>query len=164
MVVPVPLPPLGAPAPAGQAATAPIPPAPCPAAPGSAAARADLLAGLNADRAAAGLAPLRASGRLDAIALGHACDLAGGAATGHVGSDGSTLPERLSRGGYRHGYAAENVFRGGEGRAGGVLAFWQGSPGHRRNLLHPAMREAGLGVAAGRDGRLSWVLLLAEPR
>lgn len=167
MVVPVPLPlPVGGGAPetrGAHAADAPVPAATCPAPPQAAAARAEVLAGANAARAAQGLGPLARSPRLEAVAQGHACDIAARDSVSHVGADGSTLVQRLARAGYRHGVAAENTGRGYDS-AEGVLAGWLASPGHRANILTAAVRETGLGLARGRDGRLHWVLVLAEPR
>lgn len=165
MVIPVPLPPLpaGGPAPVGPASAGPIPAPPCAPDEGAAAARAELLSRLNAARGAQGLGPLAASARLDAIAQGHACDIAARGSVSHIGADGSDLPTRLARGGYRHGVAAENTGRGYT-TAEAAVAGWLASPGHRANILHPRLREAGLGLARGADGRRHWVLLLAEPR
>lgn len=135
----------------------------CAPAAGAAAAEATVIAQVNAERSARRLAPLAPAARLRAVAQGHACDNAARGVFGHVGSDGSDLTIRLARGGYPHGVAAENT---GRGFAGPLQAayYWTTSPGHAANLLHPAVREAGLGQATGRDGRPYWVLVLAQPR
>jgi len=168
VILPVPLPlpapaPGAAVAPAGPAAVPPPPAPACPVPAGADRAAAEVIVGLNRLRAAAGLAGVRAAPRLDAAARGHACDNARRGSIGHVGADGAGLATRLSRAGYRHGIAAENT---GAGYADGAaaLAGWAGSAPHRANLLLAAVREAGLGLARGADGRLHFVLVLAAPR
>lgn len=164
VIVPIPLPRQDVPVVvASQPVGAPPAAAACPPASGAAAAEATVLSGLAEERRRRGLQPVAGSDVLRRVAQGHACDNAARGANGHVGSDGSDLRLRLARGPYRHGIAAENTGRGFTGPAQ-ALSVWLASPRHAANLLHPAVREAGLGVAAGRDGRLYWVIVLAEPR
>ena len=54
---------------------------------------------INAERGKAGLAALRLSPALASVAQSYACELAARGDIGHTGSDGSTLSERLRRGG-----------------------------------------------------------------
>lgn len=165
-VIPVPIPlPAGGPGPAPRPASeaGPPPAPPCPAPARAPAERARLLEGLNALRAAEGRAPVAASARLEAAAQRQACDNAARGSIGHVGADGSDLARRLAQVGYRHGIAAENTGRG-YADAARALAGWSASAGHRTNLLLAGVREAGLGLATGPDGRPYWVLVLAEPR
>ncbi|MCL4186441.1 MAG: CAP domain-containing protein [Rhodobacteraceae bacterium] len=166
VIIPLPLPGTTAPAPArpaAEVAAAVAAPPSCPAPLRRATEEAALVAGLNRLRAGAGLAPVTASARLAAVAQGQACDNAALGGSGHVGADGSGLAARLARGGYRHGVAAENT---GAGYSAGAdaLAGWARSAGHRANLLLSPVREAGIGLARGRDGQPHWVLVLAEPR
>jgi uncharacterized protein YkwD len=39
-----------------------------------------------------------------------------------------------------------------EGEMEEAFTGWMESPGHRRNILNPALQEVGIGVAAGRYG------------
>ncbi|WP_224825833.1 CAP domain-containing protein [Cognatishimia sp. MH4019] len=108
-------------------------------------------------RAQGGREPVRANTRLAAIAQAHAQDMARNGFFAHKGSDGSTLRQRLRRGGYRACLGAENI---GNGYPDQRTAFqgWQASDGHRRNMLLRDVREYGLGRAGP-----YWVLVLAEP-
>jgi uncharacterized protein YkwD len=122
----------------------------------------DLTRQVNAQRAAQGLSAVAASPRLDAVAQAHACDMARRGRMGHDGSDGSNLGQRLGRGGYRFGLAAENIAHGFDSVAA-VTQSWMQSPGHRANILRPAATDLGVGVAQPAEGRPYWVLLLAAP-
>jgi uncharacterized protein YkwD len=121
---------------------------------------AALIAAVNAERAAAGLAPLAPERRLACAAEAHARDLAGGARFGHTGSDGADLAARLGRVGYAYRTAAENLAEVGADVAE-VVALWRASPGHARNMLSLGSRDAGAARIRGRDGRYIWVLVVA---
>ena len=136
-------------------------PAPCAAPPGAAAARATALAQINAERRAAGLAALAPSAALQRAAQSQACDNAARDQISHVGADGSDLRTRLARVGYGPRVAAENTYMGGADPAA-TVGFWMRSAGHRSNILLPAAREAGLGLADG--ARRHWVMVAAAPR
>ena len=79
----------------------------------------------------------------------------------HVGSDGSNLTQRLRRQNYLIRTAAENT-GWGFADADRAMGFWMKSPGHRANILNPAMKEIGLGLADG--SRPSWVMVLGARR
>ncbi|PJN35679.1 hypothetical protein CG747_37440 [Streptomyces sp. CB02959] len=74
---------------------------------------------------------------------------------GHVGSDGSTPPDRIERAVGSPG--GENVYVGWF--SGNVtppspqdaLNWWVGEPSHKANILNPSHRHTGLGIAYG-DG------------
>lgn len=125
--------------------------------------RSDALRTVNQAREQAGLARLRPNPLLDRAAQEHACDMALSGRLSHTGSDGSQPPDRLRRAGYAFRTGAENVAVGFDSGAA-VTAGWMASPGHRRNILDPAVTEAGFGLAIGVAGRISWVLDLADPR
>jgi uncharacterized protein YkwD len=95
---------------------------------------------------------------LDRVAQHHACDNARHNRMSHTGSDGSQFGERIRRAGYSYRRANENVALGYNSPAT-VVAAWMRSPGHRQNVLDRGTQETGLGVAAGRDGRLHWVMV-----
>jgi len=60
-------------------------------------------------------------------------------------TDGCSSPgERLSAAGYAYSNWAENV-AAGHATAAATMAQWMGSAGHRANILHPGMREIGVG-------------------
>lgn len=111
---------------------------------------------LNAERAKSGLAPVRLSPALGAVAHAFACEIAGrGGDIGHVGSDGSSLRERVQRGGVDASTVAENN-AAGQRSAEEVVAAWMASPHHRANMLRAGVSFVGLGQA---DSPLPiWVL------
>lgn len=124
--------------------------------------QARVLALVNAFRAQQGLPALRASARIAGVAQGHACDNAARASISHQGSDGSSLGQRLNRGGYRWWAAAENTGLGFVDSPERMVEFWKNSPLHRANLLNSDVTEAGLGFTGG--ARPAWVLNLGQPR
>lgn len=119
----------------------------------------ELLAHLNAERKARGLAPLKLSAKLDRAAEGHACDNARRRSISHESSDGGTLTTRLRKAGYKYRAAAENTGRG-FGTPQRAVAWWMNSPKHRTNILYPKMREVGIGIAMSDapDSKLHWVI------
>lgn len=134
-----------------------------------------LLAAVNAARGAEGLAPLAANARLDAAACRQAKDLGGRAlhdveSLSHQGGDGSTLGDRLRDAGYAFRAAAENL-AAGVADPDETVRLWLASEGHRRNILTPGFREAGiaeigprLSPGGNRTGPMAvWVLVLATP-
>lgn len=131
----------------------------CPQPARSADSEARVLALLNAHRAQAGLAPLRASAPMAAAAHAFACELRGGQGLSHTGTDGSTLRERLARSGIAASLIAENLASGQRGPAE-VVAAWMASPGHRANILRPGLSSMGLGLADG--AQPIWVLDLSS--
>ena len=104
--------------------------------------------------------PLVIHPALQAAAEGFAADLAANRIpAGHIGSDGSTLAQRLQRAGYP-GRAAENTAAGTDGAADTVAAF-VASPGHCPNLTWQAATVAGLACAS--DGETAyWVHLMGD--
>ena len=126
----------------------------CPTPARSAAYAAEVLALMNGHRAKAGLPPLVASTAVARVAHLYACEIAARGEISHTGSDGSTLTERLARGGISADFAAENTASGQKNPAE-LVAAWMASPGHRANILRPAARALGLGLAD--SARTYWV-------
>lgn len=102
-----------------------------------------ILETINAARAAAGVAPLQADPRLDAAALRHAQDIATHPGLVHVGSDGSTIYERVAAAGYQPVRWGEVVGWGFDGDEGRMVQWWLDSPEHRPLLLNPDYADAG---------------------
>ena len=125
----------------------------------------ELLAHLNAERKARGLAALTLSTKLDKAAQGAACDNAKRRSISHVSSDGGTLKTRLRRVGYGFRTAAENT---GRGFASGARAveWWMHSPHHKDNILLRKAREVGVGIAvsAAPDSKLHWILVVGASK
>jgi uncharacterized protein YkwD len=125
--------------------------------------QAELLANLNAERAARSLPPLKLDTALDTAAQKHACDNAKRMTTSHVSGDGSKLQHRLRRVGYDYATAAENT---GRGFASGKRAveWWMNSPGHKKNMLMSGIKDIGIGIAlsAEPDNRLHWIMVVGK--
>lgn len=112
---------------------------------------------LNALRAQERLKPLKVSPRLEAAANRHAMDMAQRGFFSHQGSDGSSVGQRVRAQGYRFCKVAENIAKG-QKSLNEVMTTWAESPGHRRNMLLPDIREFGLVRAPGNI----WVLVLGR--
>ncbi len=108
------------------------------------AARAAILRRVNALRDASGAPEVVQDAVLDQVAQGYADLMAHDNFFAHVAPDGADLTTRLSRAGYRHLGAGENL-----GLAAGPLSAHFGiehSPGHRATLIEPGYSRIGLGV------------------
>lgn len=120
----------------------------------------DLALRLNRERMARGLTPLALNPQLTAAAQGHANDIARNRNFGHIGSDGSTATERIARAGYgKYSWG----YRVGENWAhfrnvAEAVAMWMESAPHRNNILHPVLREMGIGIAAVTGGNTIYVV------
>ncbi len=113
----------------------------------------------------AGCQPFGRDQRLDTAAQAHAADIAAASRIDHVGSDGSTLQQRLNRVTYPYGRASESiaVYRLPEQ----VIAMWMDEPPdgpHRRNITDCAYGEVGIGLAVDAKGRHWWVMDVANQR
>lgn len=95
------------------------------------------------------VAALSWSNGLARAARDHARDIGRTGATGHVGSDGSRMADRMNRHGRWLVTAAENIDFGSEDPRQVVISLLVddgvASRGHRRTLFDPALRVAGVG-------------------
>lgn len=124
----------------------------------------EMLRTVNRERARVGLSKVRLSRTLCEVARRHNLDqMFVLRRISHVGSDGKRVGERLKKGGYEYRYAAENVAVG-QRNVNHVHTSLMGSRGHRKNILHAEMKEMGMHVGRGRDGRLYWTQVFAERR
>jgi uncharacterized protein YkwD len=117
------------------------------------------IAEVNAFRAKNGLQPLVLDARLSRAAAMQSEDQARRSRTTHYGSDGSKPKDRAARAGYRARITAENV-ASGQKSFGDAMRTWEGSSGHRRNLLLANVNAAGMAMAQAENGRAYWTLLL----
>lgn len=119
------------------------------------AVRAATLCLLNRERAAHGLRPLRHNQLLALAARRHARDMVRGDYFAHDSQDGRSFDVRVKATGYlesANGWdIGENLAWGAGVRATPrqIVATWMASPAHRANILTPAYREIGLGIALG---------------
>jgi uncharacterized protein YkwD len=145
---PAPGTPSEAPSPAEMPAPAPTPP-PAAAAPAAPGPEGQVLALVNAERAAAGCAPVSADPGLAAVARAHSADMRDRHYFSHDNPEGLDPFERAAAAGLDA--RAENIAYG-QPDAAAVMADWMGSSGHRRNILDCELHTLGVGVAQGAGG------------
>jgi uncharacterized protein YkwD len=117
------------------------------------------LAQINAYRTKNGRQPVVLDARLSQAAAVQSKAQAGRSRIGHDGSDGSKPKQRAARAGYRAKIASENV-ASGQKSFGDVMRSWEGSSGHRKNLLRPEVTAIGVAMAKNSSGRPYWTLVL----
>jgi uncharacterized protein YkwD len=107
------------------------------------------------------LTPLERRGDLDAVARAHSEDMLRRGFFAHENPDGLLWHHRIERAGVT-GFtmAGENVAQTNEPEPNrAVLAGWENSPDHRRNLEFRAFNATGVGIARAPDGRLFYTQL-----
>jgi uncharacterized protein YkwD len=117
------------------------------------------LAEVNAYRAKNRRGALVLDERLSRAAATQSEDQAKRGSGGHYGSDGSKPMDRAARAGYHAKIASENV-ASGQKSFSDVMHYWEGSAGHRENLLRPNVTAIGVGMAKTESGRAYWTLVL----
>ncbi len=99
--------------------------------------------------------PLRFNEGLARAARAHAQDIGPRGSLEHAGADGSRLSARLNRLGTWQGLVAENIATYEDEPLQVVIQLLvdDGVPGrgHRHNLFHPDLHQAGAGIAPHRD-------------
>lgn len=135
------------------------------------AAEAAIVQMTNAFRAENKLTPVRQNPQLVAAARAYAKKLAGYEALSHT-ADGTTPSQRIAGTGYRFCQVGENLAsildtRGftSNDYAQRAVKGWEGSPGHRKNMLLPFVTETGVGVvrASPNEPKYIAVQLFARP-
>lgn len=121
-------------------------------------AGASATASVNAIRGQAGAPAITRNRVLDAVAKGHANDMAANNFFSHTGSNGSSAGQRAKKAGYKWCMISENVAKGYRDQAGAIES-WRTSPGHYLNLVNRKSREFGM----ARTGNY-WVMVLAAKR
>ena len=108
--------------------------------------------------------PMRLSGTLESVALGHAADMARHNYFEHQDLLGRSPADRVRAVGYREKLVGENIAYGPKS-AEEVVQGWLSSPGHCENIMDPRFAEMGIAYAPGQASRrgLYWVQLLADP-
>jgi uncharacterized protein YkwD len=116
-----------------------------------------LLEQVNRERAKAGQQPLKLSARLAVIARGHSYDMAIRHYFSHNSPDGGGPADRIRGVGLAYEQIAENIYMEGFPEPSlmpeRAVKGWLTSPPHRENMLSPAFRETGIGVARSSDGK-----------
>lgn len=117
---------------------------------------------VNNVRATAGCPPVSMDERIRSAAANHATDLAARGAIDHLGADGATFEDRLTRAGYPFQLRAEIL---GRGSIQTVVDGWLNEPDdgpHRKALLNCGYTAAGVGLGWAPDGLSYWVVALAN--
>ncbi len=108
-----------------------------------------MLALVNEDRAAAGLAPLAWDDRAAEVARGHSREMLQTGEVAHVSPTTGTATDRVRAAGIKTGAVLENI-----ARAYGVAEAEEGlmnSPGHRANLMSTQVTHLGVGIVFGEE-------------
>jgi uncharacterized protein YkwD len=130
----------------------------------------DLVNGVNALRAANGLAPYSINSILMYTAQAQADFMAATGNITHSGPGGVGVTDRLLAAGYPlagdlslGGFRSENITGGGEGMsAQDAVEQWTGDAPHLNTMLSPNLTEIGAGVAVV-NGRVYYVIDCARP-
>lgn len=101
---------------------------------------------VNDARTQAGLPRLSENATLTRIAMSYSQRMARENFYGHVDPQGKGVGDRITASGYLASASAENIARGQPDPAS-VVTGWLNSPGHRANIMNPALREIGAGYA-----------------
>jgi uncharacterized protein YkwD len=117
-----------------------------------------MLAAVNQLRASVGSSPLTLCEPISRAAQFYAALMADSNYYGHVGPDGSQAWDRMSAQGYAWRGAGENI-AGGYDSVNAVMAGWEKSPGHYKNLVNPDFTHVGFGSATAPSSRYGtyWV-------
>jgi uncharacterized protein YkwD len=108
-----------------------------------------MLALVNRDRQAAGLAPLLWDDRVAAVSRGHSEDMRKTKIVAHISPTTGSAADRVRGAGIKTAMVLENVARAyGAGEAHTGL---MNSPGHRANVLAPQATHIGIGVVLGEE-------------
>jgi uncharacterized protein YkwD len=110
-----------------------------------------LLNEINAVRAANGCGPVSPSPQLTAAAARQAADMLTSGVVGHVGSDGSSVAQRVTDAGYTsYANLGEVVFwgTGSAGTPATAVNWWMNSPGHRAIITNCSLTEAGFAAVS----------------
>ncbi len=102
--------------------------------------------GINAQRHAHGLAPLRLASPLGRVAGSHSRFMARVGHLQHESADGTSATTRIRRA-MRVRRAGEAIAFASDARA--IVRSWMASPPHRRLLLSRSYRVVGVGVVRG---------------
>jgi uncharacterized protein YkwD len=116
---------------------------------------------INEARLNAELPPYGRASELTASAQRHADDLAQNQEASHIGSDGSTIEERVAEanyGAWSDGALVGENFWVGFGGLEDAFDWFMDDPEHRENILSSRYREIGIGAATDEEGRSYFVL------
>ena len=117
-----------------------------------------MLETVNHEREQVGIPPLTSNALLDVSAQAYAEDMLKRDFFGHESPEGESLKERVHRAGYGNltlqncnchratTFFGENLAKG-QPTVAWAMDDWMHSPDHRENILNPAFKELGVGIA-----------------
>lgn len=107
----------------------------------------------NQERASYGLPPLKINYNLCRAAQWMAVDMAQNGYIGHKDSEGRRLAHRITLFEYSDPYWLGENIAAGQRTPERVVKAWMASPDHRKNILHSAYREIGIGYFVNPESR-----------
>jgi uncharacterized protein YkwD len=109
--------------------------------------------------------PLSLAPALTRAARAHSRDMAAHSLFSHIGSDGSSPAQRVTRAGYSWSRVGENI-ASGIGTARQVVSGWLSSPHHCANIMTADFRQMGVAFAVdpGSDPMIYWTEDFGTPR
>ena len=119
----------------------------------------EVLALVNAERTAAGVAPLTMHPQLTEAALAHAADQYDFnclTSLTHTGTDGSNPAKRITRTGFLVRTWGENIACNQRTPAE-AMRGWMNSPGHRQNVLRESFTHIGISITVDSRGQPYWM-------
>lgn len=99
---------------------------------------------VNVERAANGLTPFTLEAALSDVARAHSADMVAKGYFAHTNLEGLSPFDRMSRAGITYRTAAENIAWASTVQA--THTALMNSPGHRANILNPALHRIGIGI------------------
>lgn len=109
----------------------------------------------NAERAKAGLAPLKLNAELSRVARFKSQDMRDRNYFSHTSPTYGSPFTMMRNFGIRFTAAGENI-AAGYTTPESVVKGWMNSPGHRQNIMNPSYNKLGVGYAAGGSYRHYW--------
>jgi len=112
----------------------------------------------NRERTLNGLTDLIVNQLLHSIAEERARDMLEKDYFGHISPTGVQASDVAQKFGYRYKIIAENIASGTFLTNQKIVDGWMQSPGHRKNILSPEIKEIGVSVVKGRmGGKETWI-------
>jgi len=127
---------------------------------------ADILTGMNSERATAGLPPLQLDSALVMVARERSNDMVGKGYFGHVSPTGDTAFTIMDRDGIPYAWAGENLARNNypdDESVAVAMRDWMASEGHRENILNVHYTAAGVGAAVDGAGMKYFTVVFTGP-
>jgi uncharacterized protein YkwD len=124
-----------------------------------------MLAAINAERAAQGLAPYQVDEQVAAVAIAHAQDMVRRSYLSHVNPEGQSVRDRVVAGDIIANLVGENIqsnTRPRDQTVSEALNWFMNSGPHRRGLLNPNYNRIGIGIINGPPEWYTFVLVFVE--